>query len=363
MKIKSLRLRSFRNYSQLLLQPPEGVTVLWGENGSGKTNLLEAVHLCCLGKSHRTGSDREMIRSGADSAAVQLTIQREDGLHDVGIRLYEAQRRRKLIYINGKTAARIGELFGHATAVMFSPEDLRILRDGPEGRRRYMDMLLCQRRPAYFYALQSYASALKHRNALLKGEDLRQLPVWDEALSRAADPIVRLRRELAEDLCPLCREHYLYIGGRESEIMDLAYQGPLKDSGDISGDMLRGLAAHREEDLRRQTTCFGPHRDDLSVTLTGQDMRSYASQGQVRTAALSLKLAAFDILERTQGEPPLLLLDDVLSELDPERRRRLLLRISRVQTLLTCTDLSDLTGASPACVIRVAAGTLTEQSV
>ena len=362
MKIMTLRLRSFRNYDQLLLHPPEGVTVLAGENGSGKTNLLEAVHLCCLGKSHRTNSDREMIRTGAESAAVQLTIAREDGLHDVGIRLYEAQRRKKLIYINGKTASRIGELFGHATAVMFSPEDLRIILDGPDGRRRYMDMLLCQRRPSYFYALQSYASALKHRNALLKSEDLRQLPVWDEALARAADPIVRLRRSLAGELDPLCREHYLFIGGRENEGMSIGYEGCLKDSGDVAGDMLLGLAAHREEDIRRQTTSFGPHRDDLSILLSGMDMRSFASQGQVRTAALSLRLSAFDLLEKTQGEPPLLLLDDVLSELDPDRRRRLLSRISGVQTLLTCTDPSDLTGAAPACVIRVAGGVLTEQS-
>ncbi len=360
MKIKTLRLRSFRNYPQLLLHPPAGVTVLFGENGSGKTNLLEAVHLCCLGKSHRAGSDREMIRNGADSAAVQLTVEREDGLHDVGVRLYENARKRKLIYINGKTASRIGELFGHATAVMFSPEDLRVVLDGPDGRRRYMDMLLCQQRPSYFYALQSYASALKHRNALLKGEDLRQLPVWDEALCRTAVPIVTLRRSLVRELSPLCRDHYLYIGGRENETMDLEYRGCLADSDEIDADMLRGLNAHREEDLRRQTTSFGPHRDDLFLTLSGKDMRSFASQGQVRTAALSLRLAAFDLLEKTQGEPPLLLLDDVLSELDPDRRRRLLSRIAPFQTLLTCTDLSDLTGASPACVIRVDNGTLTE---
>ncbi|MBR4502576.1 MAG: DNA replication/repair protein RecF [Clostridia bacterium] len=360
MKILSLRLRSFRSYEQLQLCPPDGVTVLVGENGAGKTNLLEAVHLCCLGKSHRTGNDRDMIRSGADSAAVQLTVKREDGVHDVGVRLYEAQRRKKLIYINGKTAPRIGELFGHATAVIFSPEDLRTVRDGPEVRRHFMDMLLCQRQKSYFYALQMYTAALRHRNALLKGEDLRQLDAWDEELCRAAGPLVQCRRALAGELDRCCRDHYLYIGGKDDEVFSVAYRGHLENSPDVYADMRRGLERAREEDIRRQTTTFGPHRDDLNLTLSGNDMRAFASQGQVRTAALSMKLAAFDALEKTQGEPPLLLLDDVLSELDPERRRRLLGRVKHVQTLLTCTDLSDLTGADPACILKVENGTLTE---
>ncbi len=360
MKIRSLRLRSFRSYEQLLLCPPDGVTVLVGENGAGKTNLLEAVHLCCLGRSHRTANDRDMIRTGSESAAVQLTVEREDGVHDVGVRLYEKERRKKLIYINGKTAPRIGELFGHATAVIFSPEDLRTVRDGPDGRRRFMDMLLCQRQRSYFYALQTYTTALRHRNALLKGEDLRQLGAWDEELCKAAGPLVRCRRELAGEMDLLCRDHYRCIGGREEEVFAVSYRGHLDASEDPSGDMLRGLERTRGEDIRRQTTTFGPHRDDLLLTLSGSDMRSFASQGQVRTAALSMKLAAFDILERTQGEPPLLLLDDVLSELDPERRRRLLGRVRHVQTLLTCTDLSDLTGADPACVLAVKAGKVEE---
>ena len=360
MNIQSLRLHSFRCYDQVILRPPEGVTVLVGENGAGKTNLLEAVHLCCVGRSHRTGNDKEMIKTGQDSAAVQLTVSRADGTHDVGVRLYAMERRKKLIYINGKTAPRIGELFGHATAVMFSPEDLKTVKDGPEYRRHLMDMLLSQRQRSYFYALQSYMTALKHRNAILKSDDLRQLPVWSEELAKAAVPIVRLRRTLAGELDVLSREHYRYIGGRETETLSVAYTGQLENSADPYTDMLRGLKAVEADELRRQTTLFGPHRDDLRLTLAGQEMRSFASQGQVRTAALSLKLSSLDILEKDQGEPPILLLDDVLSELDPERRRRLLGRISRVQTLLPCTDLSDLTGAKPACILRVEKGNITE---
>lgn len=360
MHITSLRLHDFRSYKQVVLRPPKGVTVLVGQNGAGKTNLLEAVHLCCLGKSHRTSFDKDMIRSGCETAAVQVNVQRRDGEHQVGVRLYENQRRRKLLYLNGKTASRMGELMGHATCVIFSPEDLTLVRGGPSDRRRFLDMLLCQRQRAYFYALQSYQTALKQRNALLKSGDLRQLAAWDEELSKAAVPVVRLRRDIAGNMESRARGHYAYIGGREHEVFSLRYEGHLKESQDIAEDMLRGLHTCREEDIRRQTTSFGPHRDELLLTLSGAEMKSFASQGQVRTAALAMKLSAFDLLEESQQEPPLLLLDDVLSELDPERRRRLLSRIAHVQTLLTCTDLSDLTGAAPECVLRVENGELNE---
>ena len=356
MRITSLRLRNFRGYKQVLLSPPEGVTVLVGKNGAGKTNLLEAVHLCCLGKSHRTSNDKEMILRDQETAAVQLSVERKDGRHEVGVRLFENARRRKIVYVNGKTASRIGELMGHATCVIFSPEDLALVKDGPQVRRRFLDMLLSQEQRSYFYALQTYTSALKQRNALLKQGDLRQLPAWDEQLASAAAPVVRLRREASVQLNQRAQTHYRYIGGKEEEVFTLSYQGPLADSDDPARDMLRGLNASREEDQRRQTTCFGPHRDELDLKLCGEALKSFGSQGQMRTAALSMKLAAFDLLEAIQGEPPLLLLDDVLSELDPDRRRRLIARIGRAQALLTCTDQADFIGARPACVLRVENG-------
>ena len=361
MRMTGLRLRDFRGYQQVLLSPPEGVTVLVGENGAGKTNLLEAVHLCCLGRSHRTANDKEMIRRGQETAAVQLTVERKDGRHEVGVRLFENARRKKIVYVNGKTAARMGELMGHATCVIFSPEDLALVKDGPQVRRRFLDMLLSQQQRAYFYALQTYMSALKQRNALLKIGDLRQLPAWDEQLANAAAPLVRLRREACDRLHDRAATHYRYIGGRDEEGFGLRYRGALAESGDPARDMLRGLSASREEDTRRQTTCFGPHRDELELTLCGEPLKAFGSQGQMRTAALSMKLAAFDLLEASQGEPPLLLLDDVLSELDPDRRRRLIARIGRAQALLTCTDENDFIGARPACVLRVEDGQLLQK--
>ncbi len=361
MRMTALRLRNFRGYQQVMLSPPEGVTVLVGENGAGKTNLLEAVHLCCLGRSHRTSNDREMIRKDQETAAVQLTVERKDGTHEVGVRLFENARRRKLVYVNGKTAARMGELMGHATCVIFSPEDLGLVKDGPQARRRFLDMLLSQEQRPYFYALQTYMSALKQRNALLKQGDFRQMPAWDEQLAAAAAPVVRLRRQACQRLNERAQIHYRYIGGREDEVFGLKYHSPLSDSEDPAEDMLKGLRACREEDQRRLTTCFGPHRDDLELTLCSEALKAFGSQGQMRTAALSMKLAAFDLLEADQGEPPLLLLDDVLSELDPDRRRRLIARIGRAQALLTCTDQADFIGARPACVLRVENGNIHQE--
>ena len=358
MRLTGLRLHDFRGYRQVLLSPPPGVTVLVGENGAGKTNLLEAVHLCCLGRSHRTAFDREMIRTGQATAAVQLTVERSDGRHDVGVRLFEAARKRKIIYVNGKIAPRIGELIGHATCVIFSPEDLELVKDGPQTRRRFLDMLLSQLQPAYFYALQTYMTTLRQRNALLKQGDLRPLEAWNAQLAAAAAPLIRARRQVCDQLSSSAQKHYYYIGGRENEQFAMRYESALSESGDIEGDMLRGLQACRDEEARRQTTCFGPHRDDLSLFLFDQPLKAFASQGQMRTAALSMKLAAFDLLELSQGEPPLLLLDDVLSELDPDRRRRLIARIGRAQALLTCTDRSDFIGARPACVLHVRDGAI-----
>ena len=180
MRITGLRLRDFRGYQQVLLTPPEGVTMLVGENGAGKTNLLEAVHLCCVGRSHRTSQDKEMIRKGQETAAVQLTVEKNDGRHEVGVRLFENARKRKVVFVNGKTASRLGELMGHATCVIFSPEDLSLVKEGPGTRRKFLDMLLSQQQKAYFYALQTYTNALKQRNALLKQGDLRQLQAWDD---------------------------------------------------------------------------------------------------------------------------------------------------------------------------------------
>lgn len=362
MHVKSLSLNNFRNYEQALIAPSDGVTVFTGPNAQGKTNILEALHLCCLGRSHRTARDEELIRWGAQSARVQIQTQQRDGTHEVTILLDKAQKKKKTVRIGARQAERIGELFGHVCGVLFSPEDLSIVKSGPAERRRFIDMQLSQLRPAYFYALQRAQRTLNQRNALLReiaknGALLPTLDMWDEQLALVGAEIARNRREAIGLLSEAAaRAHASLTGGRET--LRLWYISQTAESGDIADALLGRLRAARQEDLRRMTTTVGVHRDDIGVTINGREARTFASQGQQRSAVLALKLAQLEMAAGETGEPPILMLDDVMSELDPERRRQLIERIDRVQTFVTCTDLSDLAGARQGAVYHVENGVL-----
>ncbi len=361
MVIRQLKLHDYRNYPSVSFSPSEGITVFHGSNGAGKTNLLEAIHLCCLGRSHRTSQDRELIRQGNPSASVQVQVQRGDGRREVMVKLWSAQKRAKQVFLNAKPAARIGELMGHINCVMFSPEDLELIKDGPSLRRRFMDMQLSQLRPAYFYALQKYVYTLNQRNALLRAmaapggskNPAGQLEVWDEQLAREGAIIVHHRRWFADILKEEAGINYEHICGLKEEVFNADYSGVLSNAEKLYEGMLEGLYKSRRDDLRRCTTQFGPHRDDLVLTIKGRDMKNYASQGQMRTAALALRLSQLTLMKMESGEAPILLLDDVMSELDPKRRELLLRRIEGVQAFVTCTDKSDLQGAKAQAVIEV----------
>lgn len=362
MVIRDLRLCAFRNYADVSLALPEGVTVLHGDNAQGKTNLIEAVHLCCVGRSHRTGKDVELIRWGDKAARVSLSIRRREGSETVDVRIDADTSRHKQIRINDTPLARIGELMGHVNAVLFSPEDLRIVKDGPEGRRRFLDMEISQLQPAYFYALQRYHRARHQRNGLLRhlllspSRSLRDtLCAWDEQLVEAGAQVIERRIAYVGSLGGIARDiHASLSGGRET--LTLSYQGRAHDR-----DSLAALVDQsREDDLRRGMTSAGPHRDDIRIQLDGHDAKAYASQGQQRTIALAMKLAEIDVMREMTGEAPVLLLDDVMSELDVGRRRELTARMRGIQTLITCTHLSDLGGAPYDAAYRIENGTLTE---
>jgi DNA replication and repair protein RecF len=285
---------------------------------------------------------------------------RRDGRREVKIMLWAQQKRAKQIYINGKPAARIGELMGHVNCVMFSPEDLELIKDGPALRRRFMDMQLSQLRPSYFFSLQKYVSTLNQRNALLRSmavpganSGAGQLEVWDEQLAREGAVLTEHRRWFAEILKKESENNYLHISGSKDEIFEARYVGVLSEGGKLYERMLEGLYKSRREDMRRFMTHFGPHRDDLHLTIKGQDMKNFASQGQMRTAALAMRLSQLTMMKMETGEAPVLLLDDVMSELDPKRRALLLERIEGVQTFVTCTDRSDLSGAKAQAVVEV----------
>lgn len=360
MRFTSLRLQQFRNYPFLELRPHPGTTVLYGPNGSGKTNLLEAMHLLSLGRSHRTAMDREMIAAGESVALAHGETERLDGKHDVEVRLYPFQKPQKRVLLYGKPAQRISDMMGHATVVMFSPEDIRIVRDGPSARRRFLDMQLSQIRPSYLRALKTYLTVLESRNALLKQNKLEgvqdfgnQLDAWDDQLAAAAAPLAGARRWFLEELGQNASAQYAAISENPKESFTLRYVSALAETDAPYRAMLDGLRRSRREDAQRMYTTFGPHRDDVGMLLSGRELRAFGSQGQLRTAVLSMKLGELKLIEREMGEYPTLLLDDVFSELDLRRRNALLKSAEGVQTILTCTDRQDAAGAHADVFLRV----------
>ena len=362
MYFTSLRVQNFRNYQALDITPHKGTTVLYGANGSGKTNLLEAMHLLSVGRSHRTAVDREMIAEGESVAFIHGITQRLDGKHELEVRLYPLIKPQKRVLLYGKPAQRISDMMGHATTVMFGPEDLRIVRDGPAARRRFIDMQLSQIRPSYLKALKRYLTALESRNALLKAqrcgpaEELdAQLDVWDEQLAAAAVYVVEPRRWFLEELAVNAAAQYAAIAENPGETFEMRYVGPLATTETPYRQMLAGLKRTRGEDKMRMYTNYGPHRDDLALLLCGKELRAFGSQGQLRTAVLSMKLGEIQLIENEMGETPTLLLDDVFSELDARRRNALLQSARGVQTILTCTDKADAAGAKADAYFRVQA--------
>ena len=360
MYVSHIELNNFRNYRSGEITPCAGINVLYGDNAQGKTALLEAVVLSCIGRSHRTPRDRELIRMGEDFGRVSVTAERRDGSHSVEIVL-SADKHRS-IKVNGSPLKRIGELMGHINGVLFAPEDLRMVKDGPELRRRFIDMELSQLYPAYFYALQRYSQALKQRNKLLHDilitpSLISTLDGWDMQLSQSGEELIRFRSAFIKKLAVFAAKNHEEIsGGRET--LTVAYEPS------YSGESLaEALYAARDNDLRRCTTTVGPHRDDLMLMLGDMDVRTYGSQGQQRTTALSLKLSELDIMKDETGEYPLLMLDDVMSELDPHRRRQLLGRLKGIQTIVNCTDMSDLAEAEVEAAWKVTAGTLSQLAV
>ena len=322
-----------------------GINLLFGANGSGKTNLLEAVHYCALGRSHRTTQDKEVIARDQDMAACGVTLEKRDGTHDIAIKLLASGEKRKQVFIDGKRAPRLAQMMGMLQCVIFSPEDLDLVKGGPSVRRRFLDMLLSQLSTSYFTALQSYQQALNQRNSLLRSmkfSDSRKnfdtLELWEDAMARAAAVILPARADCCQRLAVEAGKRYQSISGREEENFTLTYLPCIRESEQIYEQIMQQLSQHREEDLRRGTSTFGIHREDIGLAIRGKDMRLFASQGQIRTAALAMKLSELSVFQDLAGEPPVLLLDDVMSELDPYRQEYILHQVQKQQVFFTCCD-------------------------
>ena len=365
MQIENITLKNYRNYTEAHISPCASVTVFAGDNAQGKTNILEAVYLCCTGRSHRTTRDRELIKTGEDCAFVSVSGKRSDGIHNVDIAISGTDGRR--VKVNGTQVSRSGELLGHITGVLFAPEDLRMVKDGPVMRRRFIDMELSQLRPSYYYALQKYNRALKQRGALLRECALRgaypdTIDMWDEALAESGSVIMFMRDGFVKKLAERAEEIHASVADNK-EKLTITYEPDVpagSDMTEIKNHLLDALMISRDADIRHMTTGAGPHRDDMGVFVNGMDTRAYGSQGQVRTCALSIKLSEIELMKQVSGEAPVLMLDDVMGELDPSRRRLLIGYLDGVQTFITCTDKEDLAGAKAEKLFRVSGAALTE---
>lgn len=338
MRIEKLTIADYRNYAFAEISPCEGVNLFIGDNAQGKTNLLESIYLASVGRSARTPRWQELIKWGKEEALVRVRVRKDVGADEITLRLGKEKR----IQINGLPITRIGELMGVLKTVLFSPDELKIVKEGPGERRRFMDIALCQLSKAYFYALSRYNKILAQRNKLLKSNNPTDeaVEVWDMQLVREGARVVKTRRGFVERLLPLAADIHADLTGGEK--LELSYEGVTGNSVDeIAADFAAALAKSRARDRQFAVTHVGPQRDDLAIAADGVDLRSYGSQGQQRSAALSLKLAEMELLKQESGEYPVLLLDDVLSELDEKRQSKLLERICAYQTVLTGTGITD----------------------
>ena len=338
MFIESIELKNYRNYGELHMDFDPGTNVLYGDNAQGKTNILEAVYVCATTKSHRGSKDREIIEFGEDESHIKMQLRKDDVPYRIDMHL--KKNKTKGVAVNGIPIRRASELFGIVNVVFFSPEDLNLIKNGPADRRRFIDLELCQLNRLYVHSLVQYNRVVIQRNKLLKElffhpEYEEMLDIWDMQLASYGREVSQYRREFIGELNELIRPIHQKLSGGKEELV-IQYE-PNTEADQLEAAVKKS----READRKQKTTLVGPHRDDLSFYVNGIDIRRFGSQGQQRTAALSLKLAEIELVKKIKKEYPILLLDDVLSELDGKRQDHLLASIRHIQTIITCTGLDD----------------------
>lgn len=339
MRIRKLSLTNYRNYNSQTVELGSGLNVIVGENAQGKTNLLESVFLCTIGRSPRTTKDKDLIEWNSQFAKVNIELTKKVGNSSIELFLFKNQN--KAIKINKIGIKKIGQLFGVLNAIYFSPDELKLIKDSPEERRKFMDIDLCQFDRNYFYELANYNKVLQQRNKLLKSSNEQVLKdtivVWNEQLAISGAKIIMSRLSLIDKLKDFVYSIHKVLTDNQEELK-IEYQGYRADTeNDLKLLLLKKYEETLEKDIHLGYTTVGPHRDDIKIESNGIDIRSFGSQGQQRTAAITLKLAELEVFNSNIGEYPVLLLDDVLSELDDKRQMQMLKYVSKVQTIITCT--------------------------
>ena len=338
MIIKSLELNNYRNYDSLFIQFDKGTNILYGDNAQGKTNILEAIYLSATTKSHKGSKDKDIIQFGREESHIRTYLEKDDV--EVKVDMHLRSSRSKGIAINGQKIKKASELLGLLNVVLFSPEDLSIIKNGPSERRRFVDMELCQLDSFYLYNLNHYNKIVNQRNSLLKdlylNPSLRDtLSIWDSQLISFGSKIIERRKLFVDQINEIIGKiHHNLSGGKETLVIHYEPDVTIED-------FEKKCRLNQDKDIKLKQTTTGPHRDDFSFMIGDIDVRKFGSQGQQRTAALSLKLSEIELVKKISKDTPVLLLDDVLSELDSNRQNFLLNSIGEIQTIITCTGLDD----------------------
>lgn len=340
MIVESLKLQNYRNYEYLNMNFDEKINIIYGDNAQGKTNILESMYVCATSKSHRGSKDREIIRFDNDESHIKVNVKKNDMNYRIDMHL--KKNKPKGIAVNGIPIKRAVELFGILNIVFFSPEDLNIIKNGPSERRRFIDMELSQLDKIYLNCLINYNKVVNQRNSLLKEyafsgrkDIISSLDIWDMQLVKYGNDVIKSREKFVKEINDLVKSIHTKLSG-DREQLEIIYEPCVKEQ-DFESELVRV----RDRDLKFKCTNIGPHKDDMCFLINGMDVRKYGSQGQQRTAALSLKLAEIELVKQIIHDTPVLFLDDVLSELDSRRQNFLLDSIGNIQTMITCTGLDE----------------------
>ncbi len=341
MYVKYLNLVNFRNYKNMALELCDGTNVFQGDNAQGKTNILESLYYSSVGKSHRTNKDKELISWEHSESYINAYVVKNRLDKKINIKLFRDGK--KAININSIKISKLQELVGVLNVVMFSPEDLNIVKDSPAFRRKFLDIELCKLDKKYYYCLSAYKKVLNERNAILKNfsGNIDMIDVYDVRLADFGSYIINQRIDYIEKLNKFSKPVHNDIT-QGKEIIKFNYLMQLKNKYNLKEELYILIKNNRKKDLEKRTTSVGPHRDDFSIFINDMDVKTYGSQGQQRTTVLTMKFASLYIIKDLIGEYPLLLLDDVLSELDTKRQEYILKSIQGIQTLITCTGILDI---------------------
>ena len=338
MHVNEIELKDFRNYRDIKISFSRDMNIFIGENAQGKTNLLEGIYFNSLAKSFKSYRDKDVIRFGEEFCRI-ITNVNYDG-EDHVIEIVINREGKKAVKVDGVRIKKTSELLEGINIIIFSPEDLKIVKDEPAVRRNFIDRELCKIRPGYLNEINVYKRALQQRNAYLKEENIDDdiLDLWDEKLIESGSRVVRMRREFIEKIRIISRDiHERISGGREE--LEIDYVTDIDSPGKEEETFRKILTKERGRDRYHRMTGKGPHRDDIKISAEGRELKKFGSQGQQRTAALALKLSEIKIVEEECGEKPVLLLDDVLSELDRERQKFLINNLGENQMFITTTDI------------------------